>query len=165
MSESHPEFLALCQAIGYIVVNWALVERQIDQWASVAYKQCNGRALRKNQDIPRQFTQKKQFLVECFKKLQPLAPYRTRACDLLTEAIRLSKIRNDLVHGTIDSIDAPDGVFHFQILSAERTHHTLREFDFDLKSFPEIEASLLHLQGETLLLSNDLADRFLRPHR
>jgi hypothetical protein len=162
MTKSTKQFLQLCQAVGYIILNWALIERQIDNWVSVVFKQCHGNTLRKNKDIPRSFIQKKKFLTECLNKLPILVALRENGLELLGKAFMISEQRNDLVHGTIESIYPKNGVFHFHIVKAEETYHTVREFDFDLNSFPKIEQSLADVVKDMLLMSHHLSNTFLK---
>ena len=77
------DYLALCQAVGHIVVEWSLVERQFDNWISVAFKQCEGYKLRKNADLPVSFKQKKEFLNDCFKKLPILGAFKEEGLGLV----------------------------------------------------------------------------------
>src|SRR5712692_9751290 len=124
-------YLAMCQAVGHIVVEWALIERQIDNWTSVAFKQCGGSALRKNGDIPGQFKQKRAFLTECFKTIPVLADFKDEGLDLLHRASNVVERRHDLIHGTIVDMVPTNGIFKFHILKTSKDHHVLREFDFD----------------------------------
>jgi hypothetical protein len=61
MEEKTPhDFLGLCQAIGYVVVHWALIEQQVDNWVNVSFINCGGSSLRRKKEI---------FLVLSAKKL------------------------------------------------------------------------------------------------
>jgi hypothetical protein len=51
MEEKTPhDFLGLCQAIGYVVVHWALIEQQVDNWVNVSFINCGGSSLRGQED-------------------------------------------------------------------------------------------------------------------
>lgn len=64
--DDHGEFLGLCQAIGYVVVHWSIIEQQLDQWVSVAFDECGGKNRRRDEDIPTGFKQKRTFFNGCF---------------------------------------------------------------------------------------------------
>ena len=38
-------FTRLCEAIGLLVINWALIEQQIDNWVNVSFNNCGSNAI------------------------------------------------------------------------------------------------------------------------
>lgn len=156
------DYLALCQAVGHIVVEWSLVERQFDNWISVAFKQCEGYKLRKNADLPISFKQKKEFLNDCFRKLPILAPFKDEGLDLVQQAVAFSNKRHDIVHGSIMNMTPPNRIFRFQILRSEKTHHRIEEFNFNAADFPNLEKTLGDLLTDSMNFSVKLGEAFLK---
>ena len=161
MSEEPHDFLGLCQAIGYVVINSALIEQQVDNWVDVLFRQCGGANLRKNKDIPRAFNQKRKFLISCFKELPSLAPFSQEGRDLVTRLTKLSVKRNDLIHGAIKALSPINGAFQYRIIGYQKQAHTLREFEFDLHDFSILEKSLSDALTDALEFSQKLGDTFL----
>lgn len=159
MSEEveYREFLELSVAIGFVVINWSQIERQIDNWTMVAFGKCGGKRLRKRADIPKSFTDKKEFLGRCFNSLPELAPFRCEGIRLIHEAYRLSLLRNKL-----DDLVSVNGVFHFQRLVHGKERHSVESFSFDLADGPGLESSIGQLMHDCGVFSQLLAKRFLK---
>ena len=155
------EFRALCMAIGFVVVNWAVIEQQIDNLVNVAFINCGGKALRKSGDIPRSLKQKTDFLQDCFKKLLPLQPFADEGRDLLGRVNSLSTKRHDLVHGAVMSLTPVNGSFQFRVVGYERENHTATEFTFHPDEFDTLGGLLGDLLTELIAFSQKLAKKFL----
>jgi hypothetical protein len=41
--DSLEEFFDLCKAIGYLVLHWAIIEQNGDNWVNVAFNDCGGK--------------------------------------------------------------------------------------------------------------------------
>lgn len=156
----HDEFRSLCMAIGFVVLNWAIVEQQIDIWVNVAFKNCGGRALRKKDDIPRSFSLKVKFLKECFKKLTPLKPFATEGLELIKRASILACDRNKLVHAGLVSLKTENGAFQFRRIEYMKDEHAVSPSVFGPDDWTTLETALGDLIPEQLALSQKLADRF-----
>jgi hypothetical protein len=85
------DFRALCMAIGFVVVNWSVIEQQVDNWVNVTFINCGGNALRKNGDIPRSFKMKADYLKKCFKNLDVLKPFAIEGLNLLGRVSNISE--------------------------------------------------------------------------
>src|SRR5713226_6348147 len=131
MDQRLQDYLAFCQAIGHIIVTWALVERQFDNWVSVAFNNCGGKTLRKHRDIPAQFKQKREFLKDCLNKLPVLDPFKAECLALLHRASNLVQKRHDIIHGTIVDMTPANRIFKIQVLKANKDKHVLSEFEFN----------------------------------
>ena len=148
-------------AIGFVVVNWAVIEQQIDNLVNVTFKDCGGRDLRKKADIPRSFSQKAKFLKECFKKLGPLKPFAGEGLSLVGRACNLSVERHNLVHGAVTSLVPVNGTFEFRKVGYEREDHTIEPFTWHPDDFSKLAKSLGDLTTDLIALSQKLADKFL----
>lgn len=123
-SEDHSEFLGLCQAIGYIVVHWSIIEQQLDQWVSVAFNECGGQTRRRNQDIPTAFKRKRSFLNSCLRSIPLLESFKDEGLSLTTRMVPLAKMRNNLMHSAIGSLQPQDGAFEFRLIGYGKDMHS-----------------------------------------
>ena len=149
-------------AIGFVVINWALVERQIDYAVSIAFKNCGGKKLRKKGDIPRSLSQKLDFLKLSFNRFEVLKAFKSDGEKLICRTNELSDRRHDLVHGTITSMEPVDGAFTFQMVKyAKEDHLYPPEFKFDPSEFDMLAKSLGDHLTELIAFVGKLADTFL----
>lgn len=157
------QFRALCMAVGFVVLNWAVIEQQIDNIVSVAFKNCGGKALRKNGDIPRSLSQKLDFLRTCFVKLGRLKDFRGEGLALVGRTGTLGDQRNSLVHAAITSLKpSATGGFSFRKLGYEKEDHVLHpEFTFDPSGFDKLSESLGDHLTALIRFAEKLAGRFL----
>jgi hypothetical protein len=154
------DFRALCIAIGFVVVNWAVIEQQIDFLVNATFRDCGGKALRNKGDIPRSLSQKTQFLKDCFKKLAPLKPFAAEGLNLVGRVSNLSTERHDLVHGAITNLEPVNGVFHFRKVEYEKENHAVAPFTFDPPAFSKLETALGDVLTELIAFSQRMADSF-----
>jgi hypothetical protein len=158
----YQEFLQLATAIGFVVINWSQIERQIDNWVMVAFNRCGGKTLSKKGRIPKMFTDKKEFLIRCFQKLPLLAPFKDEGLHLLNDALKISLKRNNFIHGTLNNLTATKGVFNFQRLVHGEKFHQVESFSYALSDWPALEQSILSLLRDSRVLSEKLAEAFFK---
>ena len=156
------EFLLLAQGVGFVVVTWAAVERQFDNWVYTAFHN-GGQDMADKGVIPTSFKKKKKFLRDSFNKLPAFAEFSVRGLKILNDATAVAATRTDFVHGTLDELVATDGVFHFKRLILGNDKHSVKEFTFNPRSeWPTLEKSLTVLLSETANLSGDIAKKILK---
>jgi hypothetical protein len=162
---SHPNaldnFTQLCQAVGFLVIEWALIEQQIDNWVNVSFNNCGGNLVHGHQSVPHSLKRKTDFLKRSFKTLPLLAPFASEGLNLLTRISALSPKRHELVHGAITSLDSSGGSFAYRLVGYRLQRHTLKEFKFNIREFPTLEKSLSALLTEGISFSQKLASAFL----
>jgi len=158
----YQEFLQLATAIGFVVVNWSQIERQIDNWVMVAFNRCGGNSLSKKGKIPKMFTDKKEFLAHCFQKLPLLAPFKDEGLNLLDGALKISLTRNNFIHGTLNDITATNGIFQFQRLVHGEKTHQVKNFTYALADWPALEKAISNLLRDSRILSEKLSESFLK---
>ena len=108
------------------------------------------------------FTKKKEFLAKCFNQLPLLAEYKEDGLRMLGEAFDTSLKKNNFTHGTLDSMVAENGVFHFHRLQHAETNFAVETFEFNPRAeWPILEKSLLALLRDSSQLSASLRNRFL----
>jgi hypothetical protein len=154
-------FTRLCEAIGFVVIDWALIEQQIDNWVNVSFNNCGGNSVRGYENVPHSLKRKITFLKQSFKTLPLLAPYASEGRNLLTRISTLSPKRHELVHGAIISLDSAGGVFKYRMVGYRLQQHTLREFEFNIRDAPTLEKTLSALLTEAISFSQKLANAFL----
>ena len=159
--EDHPEFRALCMAVGFVVVHWAINEQQIDNWVNVAFRKCGGDALRKTGDIPTSFRVKIDFLKTCFKTLPQLAPFASEGQALLTRASAMAVERNNLMHASLVNMIPGEEGFQFRKVAYLKDNHAVSYFTFDPIAFQNLETAIGVLLTDQLAMSQRLAERFL----
>ena len=143
---------ALCFAIGWIAQNWAMVEQNFEMCIAMIYHDLNGKKI-VNKQLPLPWNQKVQFLKDSFGKIPRLKNYAVEGRELVDRADKLSKWRNDLVHGVIRQMRPVNKKWKFSIFDYDRsdktTHwHVLRDFTFDPSVFSEYEGKYVRLAGD-----------------
>ena len=159
-SPENDQFRSLCMAVGFVVLNWALIEQQVDNWVRLAFLTCGGKELRKRNDVPRSFNAKADFLRECFRKLPSLKPFAREGLPLIDRIHRVAKRRHELVHGGIVSLEAPEGRYQFRRIEYVRGDQVVSTFRFDPSAFHTLEISLGEALTDQLAFSQRLADAF-----
>jgi len=159
---AYQEFPQLTSIVGFVVINWSQIERQIDNWVMVAFNSCGGKALSKKGEMPKMFTGKKEFLGRCFQRLPLLAPFRDEGLHLVAEAYKISLLRNNFIHGTLNDLTATNGVFNFQRLVHGAKSHQVVSFSYALADWPTLEHSVSALLHDCGVLSEKLAATFLK---
>jgi hypothetical protein len=154
------EFQSFCAAIGFIEVNWALMEAQLDHWTQLSFVQLGGRDI--ENEMPKSFSRKSTFLRKSFERIPALSAFKDRGIDVLDRADTLSVTRNDLTHAVITSLESVDGKFEMmnRKLNKDGTH-TTKNVQFDVRGFPELSLKLVLLGRDAIHLSHDLANEFL----
>ena len=157
----HDDFLELCTAVGFILLNWGMVEQKIDMWVNTSFRHCGGKELRPNRDIPRAYNQKARFLNDCFKRLPALAPFASEGRSLVERVSAHATTRNDLVHSSLASFTPEkDGAFRFNKVRPVKHGHTVSTFTFSPKNFSRLETVLGDLLAEQTVFGQKLGDRF-----
>jgi hypothetical protein len=157
------EFRAFCAAIGWVEINWAMMESQLDRWTQLIYLGLDGKAFAKQ--IPMGFARKSQFLRKSFTKIQRLSKFKPRALDILNRADSLAGTRHDLTHAVITSVTAVNGKFPMENRRVNHDGtHTVKNVHFDARAFPDLSQKLANLGGDAIALSSDLLDEFRDLH-
>ena len=157
IEEDHKDFEALCALIGFIVVNWALIEQSFDLWVELIYANCGGTTISK--EVPRSLKHKIKFARKAFKTFPVLQPYVEEGDKLLDRIQALSKNRHDLVHGVVTSISQVNGVFPIDKLDYSTQGNIIRRIHFDPNSFPKLADELVVLGRDTPIFGRKLSDR------
>ena len=155
----------LCQCIGYVVVNWSLVENQLDNCVNVAFNNCGGSVFQKGSGVPRSLKPKIAFLRRCFRRLTELAEFRDDGLALLTRVSGASKRRHELMRGSLVELrpEPITGAFKFRQIGYDGDIHTLREFTLTPSDFRELGSIPPDLVGDATAFAQRLGDKWRPP--
>lgn len=138
-------FESLLRTIGFVVVQWGHCEQSLELLVNTLFREYGGNNLRGRKRMPRPVSEKIAFLRECGAQIASLVSFRTELDSLAEDFDKVLQIRHDLVHGALTDAPIRNGVFTFIRLEAHPDIHEVKEFLYDLKDFPALEASLMDL--------------------
>ena len=137
------DFQALCTAIGFVEVNWALFEQSLDHMVITIHRDLGGATF--VNELPRSYSNKVKFLRKAFSRIPSLQSLKDNAKQVLEKSKELSKHRHDLTHGVVTHTELKDGRYNFSKIDYSGTEHQYRDFVFDPNTFPRLAQELLDL--------------------
>ena len=153
MSIPTDELLSICSAVGFITINWALMERQLDSCIYLIHTDLGG--VEGHIEKPRAFKKKTNYLHKAFTHITELNQYKDNALKLVKMANTISYTRNNFTHGTIEKLD--DTVLTINTLNLKDGYRS-ESRSFDFKQFPKLAGDLEDLVTQWTHLSADLLD-------
>lgn len=138
-------FESLLRTVGFVVVQWAHCEQSLELLVNTLFLQFGGSILPGRKRMPKPLSGKIAFVKECAAQISSLASFKTELEALASDFEALLQTRHDLVHGALTDAPVLNGVFTFIRLEAHPDIHEVKEFQYDLKKFPALEASLVRL--------------------
>jgi hypothetical protein len=151
------DLVSLFKIIGFVVIQWGQAEQSLDLIVATFFRSYGGKNLVRR--LPKMLEPKLNFICKCVEEISELSEFEKPIFSLVSEFKRLSKIRNDLIHGAIADVYCEDGVFNFLKLDFEKEIHVAREFVFDGKEFPRLQDDLLKLGSEAIKLAKSTWDK------
>lgn len=148
------DLLSLCTAVGFISINWALVERQMDNIIHLVFDSLGGVPGQKKKPVA--LSWKIKYLRQAFTKLPALSPFRFRALRLLTDAQDMGGKRHVFMHGTLGGLDGT--ILHIDKMAVGRPGYVVERTSFDLLQFPALTAELEDLTTQWATLARDVLD-------
>jgi len=85
------------------------------------------------------------FLEDCFSNIPKLQHLQAKLESLIKEAKRIKKIRDDLAHGTMESLKFERGIYRFVKLKNVGRGHIREQGEFDFNRYPALSGDLLDL--------------------
>jgi hypothetical protein len=155
---SQHDLTALSYAVGFIVINWALIEQSMDHCVRAIYRGCNGKCIRPR--LPVSCKPKIEFLEASLKTLLQLEEFKEDGLMLLRDIADIADMRNNLVHGVIESIHSDSGVYTFNRLKTHPDSHSVLVFKFNLQTAPKFVARSQEVQTKIGMLATSLNERF-----
>ena len=143
-------FESLLKTVGFVVVQWANCEQSLELLVNTLFREYGGNELPGRRRMPRPVSEKVAFVKECAAQLASLAAFKADLEALALDFEAVMQTRHDLMHGALSDAPVSNGVFTFIRLDAHPDIHEVREFQYDLKEFPSLEASLMRLGAKAL---------------
>lgn len=134
--------------IGFVALQWAYVEQNIDMIVAIIYHFFNGKLLADKQEIPRSLTKKIPFINKCLKAIPDLAPFQAEGKALMTRANQFSKKRHDMIHSVLVKWNPNPESFDFAKFDYEKEIHRLREINFTANDYRQFGNNMTGLITE-----------------
>ena len=138
-------FESLLRTIGFVVIQWAHCEQCLELLVNTLFREYGGNKLPGRRRMPRPVSEKISFVKECAAEIPSLAAFKSELEALASDFEAVLQTRHDLMHGALSDAPISNGVFTFIRLDAHPDVHEVKEFQYDLKKFPALEASLVRL--------------------
>lgn len=158
--DQNDDFRSLCTAVGFVVLNWGMIDQQLDILVNIVFRHCGGNRLRKDGDIPHSMKQKTTFLKQGFRSLPTLRPFAVEGRALMKRIEKRSRDRHDLAHGSLKQMAHVDGTYEFHIVEYHRDGHSIRSFKFGPDDFSTYLKVHGDLQTELIQFSLRLGKQF-----
>lgn len=148
----------LSGAVGYLVINWAMVETYLDYNMAIIFHAAGGRSVEAK--MGKALNQKIKFLRRSYRRLALLEPFAAEALPLIDRASRLSDTRHIVCHGVISKFDDQGEMFMFRRLNLADgfTMHTSKAVWIAGKQIHDDGVECEQLAAKF----HDLTDRLLR---
>lgn len=156
-------FESLCKSIGFVVVNWSHCEQSLELLVNTLFREYGGNKLPKVKKMPKPLAAKIAFVKECAAHIPSLAPFRPEIESLVKDFDALTQTRHDIVHGALTDAPVVDGVYSFIRLDTHPDIHEVKDFQYDLKTFPSLAEALVRLGGDAPKVAKRVFDA--RPKR
>ena len=144
---------ALCAAVGFVTINWAFMERQMDNIIHLSFASLGG--IPGHDRKPSAFKEKTKYLAKAFNHNKELVIHKTNALVLIERARAFSITRHALTHGALDSIEGT--ILTINKLQT-KSEYRVDLVKIDIKDFPFHAQEITGLVTEWLHLSKTLFD-------
>lgn len=148
------------KAIGYLIINWTLVESVLDVWQTIIFQSANGKSIKNK--MGRMLGPKIKFLEENFEKNRLLSPYKEQGLEILGDIKNISDTRHTISHYHLSKIDPDTLTIEFVTLElkspyTEHLHVVKRLTTRDILD-DAIRCERLH--PRMIAIANSLLERF-----
>lgn len=150
---SESDLPALCTAVGFVTINWALMERQMDNVVNFSFVKLGGIPGFKKK--PRSFEDKAKYLTLAFSHNMELALYKALAIPLIERAQQFSITRHAFTHRTLERLDGTALTINKLLTKGEYQSQSIK---IDFIDFPTFSQGIVDLVTEWLSLSKTLFD-------
>ena len=148
----------LFKSAGFVVVNWGHCEQSLEMLVGILFSQYGGNKLPKRKRIPKQLSDKIEFVNECIAQIPLIAAFSGELEKIMADFTAIKQTRHDLIHGALTDYHATNGVFSFIRLETHPDIHEVKPFEFDLKEFPSLASTLLRLGENTARIVKRIFD-------
>jgi hypothetical protein len=133
----------IAKAFGLVVIQWGNCEQFLDMLVALLWRSFPTRALARR--IPVMLTPKLEFARKSFAGVEALKPFQPQADVIFSEFDRLSKIRNDLIHGAVASLTPIDDHIILVKFDVHDDFHHVREVRLPVSAYPKLSRDLVNL--------------------
>jgi len=163
-SVSEGDLKELCTAIGIIAINWAMIERQLDNCIHLICADLGG--IPGEREKPLALERKIKALKKSFRRIESLKPFKDRAIPLIEDARVMGHKRHMFLHGCIGKLEGPILTMHKlrPDINALNPYYEVEELSFDFTQFPALVEDLSRLVKAWGFLAKDLLDTIERRH-
>lgn len=147
------ELPALCAAVGFVTINWALMERQMDNIIHFSFDSLGG--IPGHDRKPSTFKEKTKYITKAFNHTKEFVTHKENALQLTERAKSFSVMRHAFTHGALESIDGT--VITINKLQTKKEYR-VDSIKIDFKDFPAHAEEISGLVTEWLHLSKTLYD-------
>lgn len=147
---------ALCEAVGFLSIYWAILERQMDNCIVLIFTDLGGHEIEPVKPIA--LKRKARFLNRAFKKIDKLAPFKEQALTLLAGATKLALDRHLFLHGCIVKLEGT--ILHISRYFPADPGYRTQHAKFDFQKYPALTEELERLASGWIGLSQTLLDTF-----
>lgn len=144
----------IAKAFGLVVVQWGNCEQSLDMLIALLWQSFSTRKFSRR--IPVMLTPKLEFARKSFAGVAILKNLKSRAELVFAEFERLSKVRNDLIHGAVVSLAPIDGHFVLMKFDVHDDFHHVREVQFQVAAYPKLARDLVNLGKNAHQLSHEV---------
>lgn len=161
MNNTAHDLYNLYAAIGFISVNWSLIDQGADACIGIISHDCGGDSIRGTQPVST--TQKIEFLKEAFNRLPKLAAFRNEGLEAVRKYANAADFRESLMHSAPTGTAPVNGAFRFTRVKAGGKIHRIVPFNLHLNSFSKHAKRFVDLAAEMNALANKLLNAFAVP--
>jgi hypothetical protein len=142
----------LATAVGLVVVGFAQFEFSLNNAMEIIYEYAGGRETIQP-ELPRNLTNRIQFMKDSARKLPKLCSYRAEILALMATAMKISKTRDHIIHGYVSEYDKKTKILVFIKADPERPTMSRLKLDTLRIAIP----ALVGIGDATLDLAIDMA--------
>jgi len=142
----------IAKAFGLVVVQWGSCEQSLDMLVALLWQSFSTRKFARK--IPVMLAPKLKFARKSFEGVATLKHLQPQAESVFAEFDRLSKVRNDLIHGAVASITPIDGHIVLMKFDIHDDFHHVRELRFPVVAYPKLARDLVNLGKSAHQLSH-----------
>ena len=151
----------LYTAIGYIVSKWGFIETYCSMITNTLYE--NSSLPEKPARIPKFADQQYRFVLCCLYDCAELRPIKVEGESLINETKTQNDMRQYFVHSALRTEPVRDQVYAFVRLDAKDIDHQATDWEFDLKTFPDLELDLHRLSDAWFLFAEKVIHTYEAP--
>ena len=150
------DFDSFCQMVGFIILNWAIVDQQLDALTDKVFNKFSW--ARKPTQLPKGVKRRTRFFKEAFADIPQLNKFADDFLDVVERCKAVSEKRDLLVHGVIRDQKHNKGAWTFNKLDHAGVVYTLRLEKIDSNFLQSLVDDVVSLGTEANEMHRRLED-------